>query len=126
MKILLAEDDYNSSKYLISILEKYGDCDIAVDGQEAVDMYKYAAEDGLAYDFLLIDLIMPKIQGYIVTEEIRKFEEKNELAPSFVTLMTVLTEPDKDLDSHPLFNAFLMKPVQLEQLESILNEIVNN
>lgn len=39
MKILLAEDDFATRKFMSKFLEQYGDCDIAVDGMEAVDAF---------------------------------------------------------------------------------------
>ena len=39
MKILLAEDDFASRKFMSKILDKYGDADITVNGLEAVDAF---------------------------------------------------------------------------------------
>ena len=50
MKILLAEDDFASRKFMTNYLEKYGECDITVDGEEAVDAFMMALEDGEPYD----------------------------------------------------------------------------
>ena len=49
MKILLAEDDFASRKFMTNYLEKYGECDITVDGEEAVDAFMMALEDGEPY-----------------------------------------------------------------------------
>ena len=39
MRILLAEDDFVTRKFMTNFLGKYGDCDVAVDGMEAVDAF---------------------------------------------------------------------------------------
>ena len=39
MKILLAEDDFVTRKFMASFLSKYGECDVTVDGMEAVDAF---------------------------------------------------------------------------------------
>ena len=39
MKILIAEDDRLSRAFLKKAMEKYGACDVAVDGMEALDLY---------------------------------------------------------------------------------------
>ena len=39
MKILLAEDDFATRKFMAGFLSKYGECDITVDGMEAVDAF---------------------------------------------------------------------------------------
>ena len=38
MKILIAEDDMISRKFLSKLLSQYGECDIVVDGMEALDV----------------------------------------------------------------------------------------
>ena len=42
MRILLAEDDYVTRKAMDSFLSKYGECDVTVDGLEAVDAFMLA------------------------------------------------------------------------------------
>ena len=50
MKILLAEDDFVTRKFMVNFLSKYGECDVTVDGMEAVDAFMMALEDGEPYD----------------------------------------------------------------------------
>ena len=45
MKILLAEDDFVTRKFMASFLSKYGECDVTVDGMEAVDAFMLALEE---------------------------------------------------------------------------------
>ena len=42
----MAEDDFATRKFMASFLSKYGECDITVDGMEAVDAFMMALEDG--------------------------------------------------------------------------------
>jgi two-component system chemotaxis response regulator CheY len=58
MKILLAEDDYATRKFMADFLSKYGDCDVTVDGMEAVDAFSMAMEDGTPYDLVCLDIMM--------------------------------------------------------------------
>ena len=41
MKILIAEDDFASRKFMLRFLQKFGECDITVDGLEAVDKWEF-------------------------------------------------------------------------------------
>ena len=50
MRILLAEDDFVTRKFMSNFLSKYGECDVTVDGLEAVDAYMMALEEGNPYD----------------------------------------------------------------------------
>ena len=64
MKILLAEDDFVTRKFMTSFLSKYGECDVTVDGMEAVDAFMMALEDGEPYDLVCLDIMMPVMDGY--------------------------------------------------------------
>ena len=59
MKILLAEDDYATRKFMVSFLSKYGECDVTVDGMEAVDAFLMALEEEEPYDLVCLDIMMP-------------------------------------------------------------------
>jgi hypothetical protein len=50
MRILIVEDDLASRRLLKTLLFKYGDCDIAVNGEEAVESFRLALEEGAPYD----------------------------------------------------------------------------
>ena len=56
MKILLAEDDFATRKFMTNFLSKYGECDVTVDGMEAVDAFMMALEDGEPYDLVCLDI----------------------------------------------------------------------
>ena len=64
MKILLAEDDFVTRKFMANLLSKYGDCDVTVDGMEAVDAYMMALEDDDPYYLVCLDIMMPVMDGY--------------------------------------------------------------
>ena len=53
MKILLAEDDFATRKFMAEFLSKYGECDVTVDGMEAIDAFMMAVQrvehKGMAY-----------------------------------------------------------------------------
>lgn len=68
MRLLLAEDELALSKALKAILErnKYS-VDAVYDGQEALD-YLNAGNN---YDGVILDIMMPKIDGIAVLKEIR-------------------------------------------------------
>ena len=76
MKILLAEDDFVTRKFMLNFLSKYGECDVAVDGLEAVEALALAFEDGEPYDLVCLDIMMPVMDGYQALKEIRDVEKK--------------------------------------------------
>ena len=62
MKILIAEDDRLSRAFLKKAMEKYGACDVAVDGMEALDLYLESIKRQEPYDLLCLDIMMPKVE----------------------------------------------------------------
>ena len=75
MKILLAEDDFVTRKFMASFLSKYGECDVTVDGMEAVDAFMLALEEGEPYDLVCLDIMMPVMDGLQATSAIRNLNK---------------------------------------------------
>ena len=102
MRLLLAEDEQALSKALTVILERNNySVDAAYDGQEALD---YLSADN--YDGVILDIMLPKIDGITVLREIRK---KGNLIP--VLLLTAKAEvDDKVLGLDAGANDYLTKP----------------
>ena len=108
MRLLLAEDEKALSKALATILErnKYS-VDTAYDGQEALE---YLAAGN--YDGVILDIMMPKVDGITVLREIRK---KGNLIP--VLLLTAKSEvDDKVLGLDAGANDYLTKPFNAREL----------
>ena len=85
MRLLLAEDEQALSKALTTILQRNNySVDVAYDGQEALE---YLEADN--YDGIILDIMMPKVDGITVLKEIRK---KGILIP--VLLLTAKSEVD--------------------------------
>lgn len=79
MKILLAEDDYATRKFMSGFLSKYGECDVTVDGNEAVDAFLMALEDEDPYDLVCLDVMMPVMDGYQALLGIRNLEKQKNI-----------------------------------------------
>lgn len=79
MKILLAEDDFATRKFMVGFLSKYGECDVTVDGMEAVDAFLMALEEGAPYDLICLDIMMPVMDGYQALVGIRNLEKERNI-----------------------------------------------
>lgn len=90
MKILLAEDDYATRKFMVGFLSKYGECDVTVDGMEAVDAFLMALEDDEPYDLVCLDIMMPVMDGYQALMGIRNLEKQNNV-PSEKQVKVIMT-----------------------------------
>lgn len=108
MRLLLAEDEKSLSKVLTAILERNNySVDAAYDGQEALDYL-----EANNYDGVILDIMMPKVDGITVLQEIRK---KGNLIP--VLLLTAKSEvDDKVLGLDAGANDYLTKPFNSREL----------
>ena len=110
-KILLAEDDTVSRKMVTRMLEKAGyEVLPAVDGIEAVCLFK---EHHDTIDLVLMDVMMPNMDGLEATEKIREFEQGSEFADSIpiVALSAGAMKGDKEKGLECGMNSYLTKPV---------------
>ena len=64
MRILIAEDDFASRKFMLKFLSKFGECDVTVDGMEAVDAYLMALDAETPYELVCIDIMMQEFDSY--------------------------------------------------------------
>ena len=108
MRILLAEDERSLSRAVIALLEKNNySADAVYDGQEALE-YLVAGN----YDALILDLMMPKMDGLTVLRTLR--EQGN---PIPVLILTAKSEvDDKVLGLDTGANDYLTKPFSTQEL----------
>jgi len=75
LKILIVEDDFYSRQFLQRVLSPYGECDIAVNGEEAVMAYEKSLSEEFPYDLICLDLLMPVMDGHEALKRIREIED---------------------------------------------------
>ena len=99
MRILLAEDDYVTRKAMDSFLSKYGECDVTVDGMEAVDAFMLALEEEEPYDLVCLDIMMPVMDGYQALMGIRNLEKERNIPPQkqAKVIMTTALNDEKNV-----------------------------
>lgn len=127
MKILIAEDDFASRKTMLGLLSKYGECDITVDGKEAIEAFKMAMEDGKGYDLVCMDIMMPEMDGYKALEEIRKIESRLNIPEDKrckIVMTTALSEGRNVKKAFELgCEAYAGKPIDQEKLIHVLGKL---
>jgi signal transduction histidine kinase/CheY-like chemotaxis protein len=120
LKVLICEDNEVNMKVATVILKRFGfDMDFAENGQEAVNKFIH-----VKYDVILMDCMMPVMDGYEATQKIRKIEqERNTEHPVTILALTANAgEEDrkKCLDSG--MNDFISKPIKREIVDSLLRK----
>ncbi|MGD0911143.1 MAG: response regulator [Terracidiphilus sp.] len=125
MRSLVAEDDVTSRTILQKFLSQYGECDVTVDGRQAVEAVKDAYLKHRGYDLVCMDLGMPVMDGQQAIREIHKLDAAAEVLN---TTKIIVTTGQTDMSSiaNALIggcNAYLMKPIDTGKLRSELLEL---
>ncbi len=127
MRVLVAEDDIVSRKFLCKFLSRYGECDQAVDGMEAIDAYIAAVKDQKPYDLICLDIMMPKVDGIKALKTIRDLEKQNNIPKDKrvkVIVTTALAETACVKNAFSLgCEAYAPKPIDTRKLTEILVEL---
>lgn len=123
-KILVVEDCELNCKLVVQILANADlSCDIAVDGDKAVEAFK-----AKKYDLILMDCEMPIMGGYEATREIRKIERGSGQAnighiPIIAMTANVLTT-DKEKCYESGMDNYISKPIKINQLLDLIGEYI--
>jgi len=75
LNILIVDDSRSARALLESHLGKYGRCDHAADGKEAVDRFESTLEDNAGYDLILMDIEMPEMDGHSAVKKIVEIQD---------------------------------------------------
>lgn len=108
MRLLLAEDEKSLSHALLTILEKsHYSVDAVYDGQEALEYL-----ESEAYDGLILDIMMPKVDGITVLKTIRK--QGNKIPVLILSAKSEIEDKVDGLDAGA--NDYLAKPFDAREL----------
>lgn len=123
-RVLVVEDDALSVELCKEILDEEGVyADVAENGAKALEMIRNHPAD--YYCFVLMDLHMPVMDGYTATTHIRLMNDKDKASiPIIAMTVTGLAEDKKKALQHGM-NEFLVKPIEMNTLKSILINILN-
>jgi two-component system chemotaxis response regulator CheY len=118
MNILIAEDDFTSRRLLQNILAPYGESMITVNGEEAVEAFTLALEQGRPFDLVCMDIMMPVMDGQEALREIRAVEQRNGVKPADeakIIMITALGDPRNVVDAYYKGGAalYLTKPIDV-------------
>lgn len=117
-RVLIAEDNVLNMEIAVTFLEEYGiKTEQAHNGKEAVEMF--AGSEAGYYDMILMDVMMPVMDGLEAVKHIRKCKHKDsKTIPIYAMSANAFDEDVKrSLDSG--MNGHISKPVSTEKLKSV-------
>jgi two-component system, chemotaxis family, chemotaxis protein CheY len=127
MRVLIVEDDLTSRKFLFKFLSEYGDCDLTIDGMEALEAFMLAWDEEKPYDLICLDIMMPELDGVKTLKIIRDIEKQKgvEKAKQVKVIMTTALN-----ETHEVFEAFEIgceayaaKPIDMEKFVSVIKKL---
>lgn len=128
MKVLIVEDDFTSRKLLQSILSPYGDCDVAVNGVEAVEAFQASLDAKEPYDLICMDIMMPEMDGQEALRKIRSIEKENGIRGNEevkVVMTTALDDPKNVVEAYYKGGAtsYIPKPIDRQLFVHLLKNL---
>ena len=117
--ILLAEDNDLNAEIAETILERVGlKIERVEDGIQCVD--RIAKMPVGTYDMILMDIQMPKMDGYKATQEIRHLPDKDKASIPIIAMTASAFEEDKREAIAAGMNGHIAKPIDVNELMAIL------
>ena len=127
MRILIAEDDLASRKFLSKFLSAFGECDITIDGMEALEAFMMAWEEGKPYDLICLDIMMPELDGVKTLKTIRDIENQKgveETKRVKIIMTTALNGTESVLNAFEIgCEAYTAKPIDTKKLVEVMKKL---
>ena len=121
--ILLAEDNDLNAEIAEAILKRAGfKTERVEDGIRCVGRIERMPAG--TYDMILMDIQMPKMDGYKATQAIRSLPDKDKACIPIIAMTANAFEEDKRDAIAAGMNGHIAKPIQVDNLLSILSEII--
>ena len=121
--ILLAEDNDLNAEIAAVILERAGlKVERVEDGLQCIS--RITEMPAGTYDIILMDIQMPKMDGYKATQTIRNLSDQEKACIPIIAMTANAFEEDKRAAIAAGMNGHIAKPIQVDKLLSILAEII--
>ena len=121
LRILIAEDNELNGQILTEILQDAGfDAVHVLNGKEALKTFAISAPG--EYDVILMDILMPEMDGFEATKAIRALQRKDAATVKIFACTANSFKEDYDKAMECGMNAFVAKPIKIEDLLQKLKE----
>ena len=123
-KILLAEDNDLNAEIAEAILERAGlKTERVEDGIQCVN--KIEKMPAGTYDMILMDIQMPKMNGYKATQAIRRLPDKDKAYIPIIAMTANAFAEDRKKAFDAGMNGHIAKPIDIEKLGAVILSVLN-
>lgn len=128
MKCLIIDDEEFNREFVATLLEDVAECDGATGGNEAVAKFCLALDGEAPYDLILMDIIMPDMNGHETAKAIRAIEKERGFEVGKRVKIVMLTSLNSPRDAMEAFcsaqsAAYIVKPISKEKLLGIISKL---
>ena len=121
-RILLVEDNELNAEIAKTVLEDVGALITrAENGQQALELFK--EKPAGTFDVILMDLMMPVMDGYTATREIRSLERSDSKTIPIIAMTANAFQEDAEKCIAVGMNAHLAKPLDIEKMKKTIKSI---
>ena len=120
LHILIAEDNPVNQKLAVRVLQKQGHSSVvANNGREAVETWETQS-----FDAILMDVMMPEMDGLVATEEIRKREKVTGRHIPIIAITANAMVGDREKCLAAGMDEYISKPVDVTRLYEVLDRLI--
>ncbi|KAJ5660120.1 hypothetical protein N7507_006571 [Penicillium longicatenatum] len=119
MHVLIVDDNEINVKILVTFLRKMG-CSYETASNGLIALEKYMASKKY-FDFVLMDISMPVMDGLVSTKKIRQHEQETSIDSSCILAVTGVASDDMHKQAMKAgINDYLVKPLSLQKLKKVM------
>lgn len=124
IRVLMAEDNDLNAEIAITLLEEKGlVVTRAIDGQDVIDQF-HAAPAG-SFDLILMDIMMPQLNGYEATQAIRSMSDRPDGKTIPIVAMTANAFAEDIAAAHAAgMNGHLAKPIDMDEVVKVICRVL--
>lgn len=128
VRCLVVDDDELGRELIARYLDGVAVCEMAENGAEAVEKFRRAFEGGNPYNLIILDIVMPEMDGNTAAKEIRLIEKEWGVPIDGgvnIMVLSSLNTPDDVIKAYVSARsaAHLVKPVQPARLLATLSKL---
>ena len=123
--ILLAEDNPVNRKLAVALLEKLGHgVTLAEDGHQALERFDQGLAGPAPFDLILMDMMMPGMDGITAIGHIRALEQVSGLAPTPIIALTAhAMQGDRERFLAAGADGYVAKPIRFDELKAEIQRL---
>jgi two-component system chemotaxis response regulator CheY len=126
MKCLIVDDEMFCREFVATLLRSAAECHQASSGNEALEKYQSALSGPVPYDLVILDIMMPGMNGQEAAKQIRAIERSRQVDKQVcIVMLTALNAANEAMEKfcEEYSATFLVKPVSKDGLFNVVNKL---